>query len=556
LKPNDERTENLNHTYYRDQINKVANAAKEIITALKKQNQNPGEVPKQEVEVIPLPQSNLKTKIITGSVIILVIIALGYFILPRIVKPSAVLEKSIAVLPFKNDSPDAENQYIIDGTMEAVLDNLCKIANLKVLSRTTVEQYRSTAKSVPEIAKELKVSYILEGSGQKYGDEIRLTVQLIDAVNDKHIWSSPYDRNIKDIFKIQSEIAQAIATEIKAIITSEEKELIEKIPTTSLTAYDYYLLGRSLWIQRSNEGILKAKSLFEKAIETDPEFALAYAVLAQLYCTLPFYNSWRPGDTYPHAMTLAIKALELDSTLSEAYSVIGAVKGGYYWDNQAAIKEFQHAIKLNPNQSTSYQWYSEELFYSGRFQEAVEIDELALKIDPLSPVINSIYALHLSYVNKKSKAVSHLNNMIDKYPGIGHFHWTLGIIFLMDKEYARAVEELQKAADLSGEPFYYLAQLGEAYNRAGKPYETQRLLDTINARTINEYTSYFPKAMLLAELGRNEEALYNLKRAYEERAEMMTSLKYIDTVSFSNLRSDPEFIRIMDMVWQVNNSGN
>ena len=272
-------------------------------------------------------------------------------------KQTKELDKSIAVLPFKNDSPDSENQHIIDGTMEAILDNLCKVANLKVKSRTSVEQYRSTTKSVPEIAKELNVNYILEGSGQKYGGEIRLTVQLIDAINDKHIWSSPYDRNIKDIFKIQSEIAQAVASEIKAIITADEKELIEKIPTSNMTAYDLYLKANEYQKEYGKTHDLSsyqtAVNLYRASLKMDFTFAKAYTGLARAYYDRYYWPGFFKENFLDSCLIMANLALSLDDKLDEAYYI----KGQYYRQNgniEEALKNYDKTIKINPNYYSAY----------------------------------------------------------------------------------------------------------------------------------------------------------------------------------------------------------
>jgi len=227
----DHPQDNLNKTYYRDQINKVANAVKEIITAIKKHNQQDGEVLKEIVTATPKPQQNLKTKIIIASIIILALIVLGYFLIPTLSKPKEQLEKSIAVLPFKSLSDDPAQQYLADGTMDAILLHLQKFSDLRVLSRTSVEQYRGTKKTTHAIGQELGVAYLLEGSFQKSGNNIRLIVQLIKASKkEDHAWANEYDRNWTDIFSVQSEVAQTIAGELHTIITPSEKELIKKVP--------------------------------------------------------------------------------------------------------------------------------------------------------------------------------------------------------------------------------------------------------------------------------------------------------------------------------------
>jgi TolB-like protein len=240
----DHPNDNLNKTYYQDQINKVSLAIKEIITGISHYEQKTEEVPKEVPKPISIPGKNNKAKIIVGSVILLALIILGYFLIPKHSKPKEQLEKSIAVLPFTNLSNDPEQEYFSDGIVEAILDHLFKIGELKVTSGTSTKRYKKTELSVKEIGKELGVSSILEGSVQKIGNNVRITAQLIDARTDVHLWSETYDRNISDIFSIQSEVAQTVAKKLKATLTSKEKGQIEKNQTNNVEAYNLYLQGR------------------------------------------------------------------------------------------------------------------------------------------------------------------------------------------------------------------------------------------------------------------------------------------------------------------------
>ena len=267
-------------------------------------------------------------------------------------KQTKEIEKSIAVLPFRNDSPDSTNKYFIDGTMEAILDNLCKIADLTVISRTSVEQFRSTAKPIREIAKLLNVNYILEGSGQKYGNDIRLTVQLIDAVNDKHIWSSPYEGVADNIFKLQSQIAQAIATNLEAILTPEEKQIIENIPTFNMTAWDLYLRAKEY--EKEYEKTIdlnsyqKAATYYKAALEIDSTFAKAYTGLARANYNRYYKETYLKENFLDSCLILAKKALSLDDKLDEAYFMISR----YYYANghmDEALDNIDKTLKINPN---------------------------------------------------------------------------------------------------------------------------------------------------------------------------------------------------------------
>jgi TolB-like protein/Tfp pilus assembly protein PilF len=267
-------------------------------------------------------------------------------------KKTEQLDKSIAVLPFRNDSPDSTNKYFIDGTMEAILDNLCKIADLTVISRTSVEQFRSTTKPIREIAKLLNVNYILEGSGQKYGNDIRLTVQLIDAVNDKHIWSSPYEGVADNIFKLQSQIAQAIAIKLEAILTPEEKQIIENIPTSNMTAWDLYLRAKEYekeyWKTLDSISYHKAANLYKTIIEIDPAFAKAYTGLARANYDRYYVNTYFKENFLDSCLILAKKALSLDNNLDEAYFMISR----YYYANghmDETLDNIDKTLRVNPN---------------------------------------------------------------------------------------------------------------------------------------------------------------------------------------------------------------
>ena len=359
LKPSDNPDKNLNGSYYRDQINKTANAVKEIITAIKKQSRQDGEIKEETVTTKPAGIKSLKPKILIGSLLVLALVVLGYFFIPSLLKSPIALEKSIAVLPFFNDSRDEENTHIINGIMDEILNNLQAIKDLRVVSRTSVEQYRGNVKpTLPEIAKKLDVNYIVEGSGQKYGNTIRLRVQLIEAAHDRHIWAESYENEIKetkDIFLIQSEIAQAIARELKVIITPEEMTLIEKSPATSLTSYDFYQRGRDEYVNynldKSNIGALgKAEKYYHKALEYDSTLARAYSGLALTYIDKNTFSrsSYFSKNYLDSALILADRALSYDNQLAEAYFARGAC---YYFsgNTEQATKEAYKALKFNPN---------------------------------------------------------------------------------------------------------------------------------------------------------------------------------------------------------------
>jgi len=299
-------------------------------------------------------------------VVVIVVAALFVFHIVGSKKEPKEIEKSIAVLPFINDSPNEENTYFINGIMETILDNLCKIQDLMVIARTSVEQYRNAPKTVTEIANELNVNYILEGSGQQYENKIRLTVQLINGKNGKHIWSNQYNRELNDIFSVQSEIAQLIAEELKVIITPEEKQLIEKTPTSSLTAYDFFQRGREEhWkynLKGDREALEKAEDMYYEALKYDSTFAQAYTGLAWAYWNKHYWETFLTEEFLDSVMILCNIALSYDDQLSEAY----AFRGAYYYatgKREKAIKEFDNAIKFNPNDWMAY-WQRASSYYN------------------------------------------------------------------------------------------------------------------------------------------------------------------------------------------------
>ena len=350
--------ENLNHTNYRDQINKVANAIKEVITALKQHGSQQEEELPEAVKPIPAPRKNHKTTIIAGLAIALMLIVLGFLFIPKLLEPSEEIEKSIAVLPFKSLSDDPEKQYQADGMMDAITLHLSKIKDLRVLGRTSTEQYRNPTKTLTAIGKELDVSYLLEGTFQKFGDSVRLIVQLIKTGKEGHIWANNYDRLWKNIFSVQSEVAQSIAKELNAVITPEEKSAIEKVPTANLTAYDFYQKGleektKYQLYSNNKNSIIKADALFHEALKYDSTFAQAYTGLAWIYWEKHYWESYLSANFLDSVLYLCKLALSYNPGLSDAYTI----KGDYYREREQpeqAIKEYDIALKYNPNDCMAY----------------------------------------------------------------------------------------------------------------------------------------------------------------------------------------------------------
>ena len=535
LNPSDNSHDNLNKTYYRDQINKVANSIKEIITSIGQHFPQKEEAPKEAFKPILFPRESNKTKIIVPTVIALVLLVLAYFLIPTLSKPKEQFEKSVAVLPFANLSNDPEQEYFSDGIVEAILDHLFKIGELKVTSGTSTKRYKSTELSVKEIGRELGVSSILEGSVQKIGNNVRITAQLIDSRTDVHLWSEIYDRNISDIFSIQSEVAQSVARELKATLTSKEKGQIEKNQTSSVIAYNLYLQGRFFWNKRTEEGQKKSIEFFEKSVALDPNYALAYAGMADAYFILT-WRGWLPNpEGYIRAKGFALQALEIDNNLAEAHTSLGWLLFWSEWKWEEARKELNRAIELNPNYANAHQAYSELLDILRQDKAAREQLNLALELDPLSPAMNGLNGLH--YYNegklKESLEACHRLAEIDLYNSQG-VYWQYFRIYLRNGEDLKAIEALQKL--MPGNAM----TIKEVYYKSG----INGIFNYLIESEINKSTNYFRTlASLYAKLDKKEEELSWLEKAMKEN---LTNLPEINNnPDFDNVRSEPRYQAII-----------
>src|SRR5437870_1831712 len=323
------------------------------------------------------------------------VLSLGLFFLRRYGFRSATSlsselpTKSIDVLPFDNLSRDPDNAYFAEGVQDEILTRLAKVADLKVISRTSTQRFKSAPSDLREIAKQLGVMNIVEGSVQKANDQVRVNVQLINALTDAHLWADTYDRKLNDIFAVESEIAKTIADTLQVKLTGSEKQMIAAQPTTDTTAYELYHKGRSLWERRSGDNIPKAIAFYEQAIARDPNYALAYAGLAQAYILVPFYTGVDRFDAYLKAKDAALKDLGLDSNLAEANAALGKVLFFSEIDLAGAMREYKRAIELAPNDATAHHWFGNDTLAAlGQFEEAIAEGKRSVELDPLSIVIN------------------------------------------------------------------------------------------------------------------------------------------------------------------------
>ena len=409
--------------------------------------------------------------------VILGLIALNIFGGNRGTRMHGSLEKSIAVLPFINDSPEETEMYFINGTMESILDNLCKIKDLRVVSRTSVEQYRNNPKPIPTVREEMNVSYVVEGSGLKQGGNIRLTIQLIDAVHDQHLWSRTYNRKASEIFEVQSEIAQLVAEEIEAVITPEEKERIEKIPTSSLKAYDYYQRGQEAFMAytldvTNRKAMTDAEEFYKKALEYDSTFAPAYIGLVRVYATRNYRKEYFSENVLDSVLILSDKALSFDPQLSEAYSVRGNI---YYLNGEyeEAITMYDIALRFNPNDWMAYRGKS-FIYSSNDMVNAIENIQKAIDLNRepglLSLLINYLggFFCDAGFHNAGYKYFKQVLEI--SRDTVGYYN-TLMIQEFYKADFGKSLEYAKLAFSLDSTNFTTLQFLGANYEVLGDKEE-------------------------------------------------------------------------------------
>jgi TolB-like protein len=390
LTAKDNEEKNLDKTSYRNQINKVALAIKEIVTSIK----SPEKINEQTSAKTPdspvVSGKNNRMKILAGSLLALVLIICGIIFIPRLTKPKEQLEKSIAVLPFRNDSPEDSTKYFMDGVMEELLNRLQSIKSLRIIGRTSAEQFRGQAKSVSEIAKELGVNYIVEGSGQKSGNSLRMRVQLIAAGNERHIWGDSFEQeklDMKEYFKAQSGFAEAIANELNAAISSDERKLIAEVHSINFDVYDNYLKASQYLGDVGKESLEKALEYLNSAIKKEPNWAPLYSGLAMTWLSMQADGFEQFSVAMPEIYKNLNKALELDPNLSEAHYLKALIAHMVEWDWEKSEKEYLEALAANPNDAQSRALYAQLLCVLQRSDEGAAQGRLALKLDPLNPLV-------------------------------------------------------------------------------------------------------------------------------------------------------------------------
>ena len=462
-------------------------------------------------------------------------------------------EKSIAVLPFDNLSRDQENAYFAEGIQDEILSRLAKIADLKVISRTSTQKYKSTPDNLREIAKQLGVSNILEGSVQKVADQVRVSVQLINATSDAHLWAEIYDRKLTDIFAVESDIAKTIAETLRAKLTGSEEQMMSMKPTENTQAYELYLKGRFFWNKRTGADLRKAIAYFNQAIAKDPNYALAYAGLADSYLLLSAFGAASPSDSLPQAKAAAKRALEIDDTSAEAHTSLGQILLFYDFDFAGSTREFKRAITLNPNYATAHHWYgSGPPTCLGEFDRGIAELKRAQQLDPLSLIINADLGGAFVAARRYDEAITQLRKTIEMDPRFYFAHWNLGEALELKGQLPEAIAEYKKAAELDEDPFV-LALVGQADAKLGQRDEAIKILSQLERLATKRYVANYSFALMHMALGEKAKAIDWLERAYRDRSGPEIVGIKVDPM-LDPLHGDPRFEALVQKVLAPKNS--
>jgi TolB-like protein len=492
-------------------------------------------------------QRGRKRVVIAGAAVIVVaaLAASAYLYLSR---GKTAARNSIAVLPFTNASGDPDVEYLSDGITETLINSLSQLPDVRVLARSTTFRFKGKDTDPRAVGKQLGVDAVLTGSVVQRGDSLTVQADLVDVADGSQLWGERYNRRLTDLLAIQGEIAQGIGGKLRLRLSDAEQRKLTRRYTESTEAYQLYLRGRYFWNKRTEEGIRKGVEYFRQAIESDPNYPLPYAGLADSYNFLGAFGLaiLSPGEAMPRAKAAAMRALELDESLAEAHASLAFVRLYHDWDWPGAEREFQRAIELNPNYAPAHQWYSHLLMAGGRTGESISAARRAAEIDPLSlpAIMNLGWQYH--WAGEYDLAVEHLRKLLEMDPNFEQGRWGLGLAYEQKGMFEEAVAEFQRTVALSGGRPVYVAALGHACAVGGRKAEAARAGDELEGLSKSRYVPPYWMATLYAGLGDEDRAFGWLEKAYEERSGGLIWLG-VDP-RMGGLRSDPRFADLLRRV--------
>ena len=446
---------------------------------------------------------------------------------------------SIAVLPFENATGDPNTEYLSDGITESIINSLSHLPKLRVMARSTVFRYKGQTTDPQRVGNELNVRAVLTGRVVQRGDLLTIGTELVDVADGWRLWGEQYNRKLADVVAIQEEIAQEISDRLKLSLTGNEKKRLSKKPTLDAQAYQDYLRGRFYWNKRTPDGVKKGIEYFQRAIERDPNYALAHVGLADSYNILGFYSYGAPRDVFPKAKAAALRALDIDATLAEARASLGYVQLYYEWDWLAAEKEFLAVIQQNPTYTTGYLYYGNQRCVVGDFAGSVAAFEKGRELDPLSLIINTGVGWALYFARQYERAADSLRRTLEIDTNFVLARAVLGQSYLQLGRVQEGLAELQAASDLSGASPLYYALLGHGSAVAGDSAQAQKILYQLEEQSTGSYVSSYCSAEIYLGLRETDHAMQALEKAYEDRARELVMLNI--EPRFDPMRSDTRF---------------
>ena len=449
----------------------------------------------------------------------------------------------LAVLPLTNISAGSQDEYFVDGMTEELISTLSRIPGLGVIARTSAMHYKGSGKTITDIANELDVRTVLEGSVRKSGRKLRIAIRLIDAMTQEDLWSEDYDRELKDVFAIQRDIAQRIGRALKLRLVQRGSRESEEGPVPDVSAYDLYLQGRFQWNLRTEAGLRRSIELFERAVEKDRSFALAFCGVSDAWAQIGWLEFSAPTDAFPKAREAAERAIAIDDRLAEAHASLGFVRFLYERDWGATQKELQRAIELNPGYPVAHQFYADYLKAMGRFDEALAEMKHALELDPVSMAVNTGMGHVLYLARDFDGAIEQYSKALQLDPTFGPAHLWFGRPYLQKGMYDEAISEIRQAVASSGGSTISLAVLAHAYASAGREAECRTILADLLERSRARYLPSYWIALIFTGLGDTDQAMAWLERAYEERSSWLVWIKV--EPRFDPLRSDLRFVSLL-----------
>jgi TolB-like protein/Tfp pilus assembly protein PilF len=458
---------------------------------------------------------------------------------------TGIPQKSIAVLPFENLSRDPDNAYFTEGVEDEILTRLAKVADLKVISRTSTQHFKSAPENLPTIAKQLGVVNILEGSVQKAADQVRVNVQLINALTDAHLWADTYDRKLTDIFAVESEIAKTIAETLQAKLTGSEKASIAKTPTVNPDAYELYLKGRFFWNKRTGDDLRKSIEYLKQAVAKDPGYALAYAGLADSYGLLRFYGGASPAESVVPAAAAAEKALELDDSLAEPHASLGLIATEEL-EVHRGVSELERAVQLNPNYATAHHWLALAFTALGQSDRSIKELKRALELDPLSMAINADLSIGYLYARRYDEGEAQARKALEIDPRSFLARYYLGMALQLKGQLKEAIPEFQKAVELNHDP-YCISMLAQGYARNGQADEARKLLAQLNEMAKSVEVPEYALALAYTSLGDKDRAIAALEHGFAGGNKSYLFLLPGDPL-LDDLRGDPRFEALVQKI--------